>query len=107
MLDTRGGVKGIGLTRPGSADPQFTLGPGAARDITVEYAMAPTRATVLGTVWAADFAVEQLEVLPSRQIRSIREYIVSFQGLTAGRDGAKEGGDPGGILGGIKKILGE
>lgn len=81
--DLKGAVRGIGLVGRGVADPQFVLSPGAARQITVEYSMYMSRGVILGTVWNTDFTLEQLEMLPSRQVRSLREYPVSFAGLTA------------------------
>ena len=41
----------------------------------------------MGTSWTAEFVLQQLEILPSRQVRSVREYSVSYQNLTAGNAG--------------------
>ncbi len=79
-------VKGIGLVSTSSADPQFALNPGQSRAFTVEYVFRANRSTV-GTSWTADFVLQQLEILPSRQVRSVREYSVSYQDLTAGKPG--------------------
>lgn len=82
-LDHKGAVRGIGLVSRASADPQFVLNPGASRNVTVEYSTYMGKGVILGTVWATDFSLEQLEILPSRQVRSVREYTVSFADLTA------------------------
>jgi hypothetical protein len=79
-------VKGIGLVSANSADPQFALNPGQSRAFTVEYVFRANR-SVVGTSWTAEFVLQQLEILPSRQVRSVREYSVSYQNLTAGNAG--------------------
>ena len=76
-------VKGIGLVTGNSADPQFALNPGQSRAFTIDYVVRPGRA-VVGTSYTADFVLQQLEILPSRQVRSVREYAVSYQDLRAG-----------------------
>lgn len=80
-------VKGIGLVTASAADPQFTLNPGQSRAFTIDYVVRPGRA-VVGTSYTADFVLQQLEILPSRQVRSVREYSVSYQDLSAGNAGA-------------------
>lgn len=77
-------VKGIGLVSTNAADPQFILNPGQSRDFSLDYVNRPGRA-VVGTSWTADLVLEQLEVLPSRQVRSVRDFAVSYQDLTPGR----------------------
>jgi hypothetical protein len=76
-------VKGIGQVSRNKADPQFVLSPGESRSATLEYSRYVGK-TMIGTVFTPDLAVEQLEVLPSQQIRSIREYSLNFANLTAG-----------------------
>jgi hypothetical protein len=95
------GVKGIGLVTSSAADPQFALNPGQSRAFTIDYVVRPGRA-VVGTKYTADFVLQQLEILPSRQVRSVREYSVSYQDLTAGNGAAgstgasSNGGTPAG-----------
>ena len=79
-------VKGIGLVTSNAADPQFALNPGQSRAFTIDYVVRPGRA-VVGTRYNADFVLQQLEILPSRQVRSVREYSVSYQDLSAGNAG--------------------
>jgi hypothetical protein len=81
-------VKGIGLVSSSQADPQFTLNPGQERSFSLSYYKGIYAKTVFGTSWVADFVLQQLEVLPSRQVRSVREYAISFPDLTAAAPGA-------------------
>ncbi len=76
-------VKGIGLVSPGKADPQFVLNPGESRNATFEYSRYVGK-TAIGNAFNPDLAVEQLQVLPSQQVRSIREYSINYPNLTAG-----------------------
>ncbi len=88
-------VAGIGQTSKNKADPQFKLSPGEARTATLTYSRYVGK-TAIGTVFSPEFVVEQLEILPSRQIRSMREYSVNFSNLATGAtatdvaDAAKE-----------------
>lgn len=84
-------VSGIGRVSSSKADPQFVLSPGEARSATFSYRRYVGK-TAIGTVFSPDLVVEQLEILPSQQIRSMREYSVSYSGLTAGMTAAA--GDP-------------
>jgi hypothetical protein len=76
-------VKGIGVVSRGQADPQFMLNPGESRSATFEYSRYVGK-TAIGTVFTPDLAVEQLEILPNQQVRSTREYSLTFANLTAG-----------------------
>jgi len=93
-------VKGIGLVTGRSADPSFQLGPGQSRNATFTVWFRAGRRQV-GTRYALDFTIEQLEVLPSQQIRSVREYAVGFRDLAPGT----WGGGGGGVLGDLLKAL--
>lgn len=78
-------VSGMGIVGSGSADPQFVLKPGESRTVSLNYnyhryAGYPTPGS---QVYSPDFVVEQLEVLPSRQVRTLREHAVSFTSLAA------------------------
>lgn len=76
-------VQGIGQAKSGSADPQFVLSPGQSRNATLEYSRYVGQ-TIIGNVFTPDFVIQQLEVLPSRQIRPVRDYSISYANLTAG-----------------------
>jgi len=76
-------VQGIGQVARNKADPQFVLRPGESRTAVFEYSRYVGK-TAIGTVFTPDLAVEQLEILPSQQIRSTRQYSLSFADLSAG-----------------------
>jgi len=76
-------IKGIGLVSPGKADPQFVLNPGESRNAAFEYSRYVGK-TAIGNVFTPDLAVEELQVLSSQQVRSIREYSINYPNLTAG-----------------------
>lgn len=78
-------VKGIGIVTGSSADPQFVVAPGKSRDLSFETLLGLYANTVIGTVHSFDVTLAQLEILPSRQIREVREYALSYTGLAAGR----------------------
>jgi hypothetical protein len=88
-------VSGIGQVSRNKADPQFVLSPGEARSATFTYRRYIGK-TAVGTVFSPDFVIEQLEILPSQQVRSVREYSVSYNGLVVGMTAAA--GDPGEAL---------
>ena len=77
------GVSGIGIVGGGSADPSFVLEPGGSGSATLKVWFQAGQKQV-GTRYTFDFTVERLEILPSRQIMSRREYAVGFRDLTAG-----------------------
>lgn len=93
VLDHRvaGRVAGIGVTDRVQADPQFVLRPGEARTITVEYGRRAGH-TQIGMSYSPDLVLQQLEVLPSRQIRPTRDFSVSFRELGAGTYAGAAGG---------------
>jgi hypothetical protein len=83
------GVKGIGVVRRGEADSQFVIGPGVTGDavFTLSRVRRPDKRDPIGTEFSLDLSAAQLEMLPSRQIRTVREYAVGFTGLTASSAG--------------------
>lgn len=80
-------VRGIGQSSRQKADPQFALQPGEARNFTLEYSRYVGK-TAIGTVYSPDLVLEQLEILPSQQIRSARELNFNFPNVTAGNFGS-------------------
>ena len=92
-------IAGIGLVTRDSADPQFVLAPGEARDASFEgvlqYSM---RREVPGTVYNHDLTIAQLEVVSGRQVRTVRDHAVSFANLAPGGSAAASAG-PGGAIG--------
>lgn len=70
-------VRGMGVIGRNSADPQFVLAPGESRDATFESKLTKTDGK-WGSVFSYDLTLEELEVLPSQQVRSKRAYAVGF-----------------------------
>jgi hypothetical protein len=77
-------VQGIGIVQGTSADPQFTLQPGESRDATFHAIWYDGANKGAGSSYAYDFSVEQLQVLPSQQVQSLRQYALHFDNLAAG-----------------------
>lgn len=76
-------VSGIGQTSRQKADPHFALSPGESRTASFTYSRYVGKSAV-GTVFSPEIVVEQLEILPSQQIRSVREYALAFSNLSNG-----------------------
>ena len=91
-------IAGIGLVTRDSADPQFVLAPGEARDASFEgilqYSM---RREVPGNAYNHDLTITQLEVVSGRQVRTVRDHAVSFANLVPGGSAAASTG-PGGTF---------
>lgn len=81
-------VKGMGISRRNSADASFTLRPGETREATFQLRFQARPQHVLGTTYTLDLAVEQLEVLPRNQLRTLREYAVGYRDLPIGTPAA-------------------
>lgn len=75
-------VTGMGVVQSQQANPEFALQPGESRNATFQLFRSVGRNPV-GSGFTWDFAVESLEVLPSKQVRSLRQYSLNFQDLTA------------------------
>ena len=75
------GTSGIGVVSGTKADPQFVLAPGEAKEVRFTAARAPGR-EVAGTSLIYYVALQSLEVLPSNQIRSTRQFTLTFPGLS-------------------------
>jgi hypothetical protein len=77
------GAKGIGIVRNDQADPQFVLRPGASGDVMFSLSRGRARSDRVGATFNLDLTIAQLEVLDSRQVRTVREYAVGVPNLTA------------------------
>jgi len=77
-------ARGIGLTTGNSADPSFVLQPGETRNATFQVIRYRPGNAQLGTSYTYSVSVQQLEILPSKQIRTIREYSMNFTDLNPG-----------------------
>ncbi len=73
---------GIGKATFTNADPQFVLAPGESRNIQLSV-MRRLGREVAGTKLSFFTALVQLEILPSKQIRTVRQYSLSFPQLTS------------------------
>lgn len=78
-----GSATGIGLVTGRSANPSFRVDPGKFRDATFKIWFRAGRQQ-MGTVFGHDVVIVQLEILPSNQIREVREFAVGFQNLKPG-----------------------
>lgn len=84
QVNQRGdGAAGIGTVTRANANPQFVLAPGASRDATFTVSRYK-RDSRIGSTFAFDLTIAQLDVLPGEQVRVLREYAVGFTALTAG-----------------------
>ncbi|GAB1343019.1 hypothetical protein [Gemmatimonas sp.] len=81
-------VRGIGVISRSGADPQFALAPGASREAVFGVTRYWKPGTALGTRFAFDIAVAELQVLPGRQISVGREHALAWTDLTLGAGGA-------------------
>lgn len=73
---------GIGRVDRGSADPQFEIGPGEAREASFEaVAQYNKRATVIGNVFQQDMTIAELQVVGPGQVRTVHDYALSFGNL--------------------------
>ncbi len=86
-------VTGIGKVEGSKADPQFSLAPGEARTATFSLIRYDANGHELGTSFTHDLTLTQLEILPSQQVRVMRDYAITFKELGAtGSDAAKAAG---------------
>lgn len=77
-------ARGIGVIGRSGADPQFALAPGASREAVFGVTRYWKPGTALGTRFAFDLTVAELEVLPGRQISVGREHALVWTDLTLG-----------------------
>ncbi|MBL8199735.1 MAG: hypothetical protein JNK40_02075 [Chromatiales bacterium] len=74
---------GIGLVTGRAADPSFVLNPGESRNASFTVTRFNSGGKQLGTAWSYDVVVNQLEILPSQQVRTGRETSLHFTDLSA------------------------
>lgn len=75
---------GIGTVTRSKADPQFALRPGESRDAKFILYRYNAGKNAIGSSFNYDVSIEQLEILASRQVRSVRQYAVHFDNLPLG-----------------------
>ncbi|WP_321475556.1 hypothetical protein [uncultured Paludibaculum sp.] len=74
-------VTGIGVVQGNKADPQFVLNPGQSREATFRLFRNQAPNGGVGSAYNFDVALEQLAVLQSQQIQTVREYSLNFPNL--------------------------
>jgi hypothetical protein len=79
-------ASGIGIVQGNKADPQFVLNPGESRNAA--FGLFRRGATGIGTSFTYDVSIEQLEVLASQQIRTLRQHTLNFPDLPMAGGGA-------------------
>lgn len=77
-------ASGIGTTDSRRADTSFQLNPGESRNASFQVTRYDIGKQPLGTSFAYDVVVEQLEILSAEQSRTMREYSLHFPDLAAG-----------------------
>jgi hypothetical protein len=78
------GVEGLGALRGPKIDARFVLPPGASEEATVTLSRRrrDDRSDAVGSVVALDLTIAEVEPLPSQQIRRVRDYAVSYSGVS-------------------------
>ena len=71
-------VTGIGLNTRGSIDAAFTLAPGESREAAFTNLIFLPKDDRPGSVYDYDLVLDECERTPSRQLRVVRSYSVSF-----------------------------
>lgn len=84
-------AKGIGYVDGRSADPQFALAPGQSRQASfdlIRFNAVPP----IGSSFGWDVVIDELELMPGQQIRSVRQNSISLSNLTPGPHASVAGG---------------
>lgn len=76
-------AQGIGYVTGRSADAQFVLNPGEIRAATFRLIRFEAGKNQIGTAFNYDVVIQQLEPLPSQQVRKLRDYSLNFANLSA------------------------
>jgi hypothetical protein len=82
---------GIGLVTGRAADPSFVLNPGESRNAAFTVTRFNSGGKELGTAWSYDVVVNQLEILPSQQVRTGAEHSLHFTDLSANMPAVSSG----------------
>ncbi|MEP7367587.1 MAG: hypothetical protein ABI972_30370 [Acidobacteriota bacterium] len=98
-------VTGIGVVSGRSADPQFVLNPGQSRDVAFQV-MRRNSGNPTGVSYTFDTSLEQLEILPSQQVRFVRQFSLNFPNLAvSGMSHLAPGTQPESLADTSKKIV--
>jgi len=77
-----GSAQGIGTSEGQKVNPQFVLQPGESRNAIFQVIRYRPGNAQLGTSFTYSVTIQQLEILPSQQIRTVRDYSMNFPDLT-------------------------
>lgn len=77
---SQGSLRGLGEVRSNNFDPKFTLRPGESADARLELSFRPGN-TILGTQFALELALREIDPLPGNQFRLGREHSLQYRGL--------------------------
>lgn len=83
-------VKGIGIVTGRSADTQFQLAPGQARNATFNLTRF-NAAPPIGERWNYDVVIEEIEIQPGQMVKSVRQNSLNFSNLAPGAFSASAG----------------
>ena len=75
-------VQGIGISQGQKVNPQFVLQPGESRNAIFQVIRYRPGNAQIGTSFTFSTTIKQLEILPSQQIREIRDFSMSYPDLT-------------------------
>lgn len=75
-------AQGIGISESQKANPQFVLQPGESRSAIFQVIRYRPGNQQIGTSFTYSATIQQLEILPSQQIRTIHDYSMTFPDLT-------------------------
>jgi hypothetical protein len=97
LLQNSRKLLGLGLVQRQRFDPKFTLGPGESADAAMELNLHVGRNQIVGTRFALQLSLREIDALPGRQFRLGREHALGWQGLGDGMGAGREtvaGGQP-------------
>jgi hypothetical protein len=98
-------ASGIGIVESNKADPQFILQPGQSREAVFQLIRFDVGKSEIGTAYTYDVVIDQLEPLPSGQIRALRSYSMNFPDLPLTGSGVN-GAQPNKLVEAIQRKLG-
>ncbi|MBE7543791.1 MAG: hypothetical protein KJZ84_02950 [Bryobacteraceae bacterium] len=98
-------VTGMGVVQANQANASFVLSPGESRNATFQLIRYRPGKNPIGTGFTWDLAVEQLDVLASNQVRSVRQYSLNFQDLAARTAAAGQAQNPGEAVQQLKDLF--
>ena len=98
--DAKANVTGIGFVWGSTIDPSFALRPGESRNAVFEQRFVyDSRQKTVGNSYTFDIQIDEIEILPSQQMRIVRKNAVGFRDLTsrggAARVASGDAGDQG------------